>query len=68
MHVYLLDGVHWTEMQHLRYRLHQLRDMHSVHDGHALQQPRRVCDVQRWQHRMHMYLLDGVHWNDVQHL
>ena len=42
--------------------------MHAVHDGHALQQPRSVSDIKRGQHRMHVYLLDGVHWNDMQHL
>ena len=33
-----------------------------------LQQPCCVCDFERWQHRMHVYLLDGVQWDDMQHL
>ena len=68
MHVYLLDGVHWSDVQRLRRQLHQLPDMHAVYYGRALQRPRRVCDVGRCQHRMHVYLLDGVHWSDVQHM
>ena len=42
--------------------------MYPMLDGHALQYPRIVCDVERCQHRMHMYLLDGVFWSDMQHL
>ena len=68
MHVYLLDGVHWSDVQRLRRQLHQLPDMHAVHYGHALQRPRRVSDVGCYQDRMHVYLLDGVHWSDMQHL
>ena len=68
MHVYLLDGVHWSDVQRLRRWLHQLRDMHAMHYGHALQRPRSVSDVGRCQDRMHVYVLDGVHWSDMQHL
>ena len=68
MCVHLLYGLHWGNLQRLCCRLHQLRDMHPVHDGHALQRPRRVSDVRRCQDRMHVYLLDGVHWSDVQRL
>ena len=68
MHVYLLDGVHWSDLRRLQRWLHHLPDMHSVHYGHTLQQPRGVCDIERWQYRMHVYLLDGVQWDDMQRL
>ena len=42
--------------------------MHSVYDVCALQQPRSVSDIERSQHRMHLYLLADVYWTDVQHL
>ena len=65
MHVYLLARVHWGTMQHLCHRLHHLSCMRHVYNGHALQQPRSVSDFERSQHRMHVYLLYGVHWNGL---
>ena len=66
MQLYLLAGIHWIGLRRLRRRLHHIPDMHTVHDGHTLQQPRIVSDIERSQ-RMHVYLLDGVCWADVQH-
>ena len=65
MHVYLLDGVHWSDVQRLRRWLHHLSCMRPVHNGHALQQPRHVSDVERWQHRVHVYLLADDRWTNM---
>ena len=68
MHVYLLDGVHWSDVQRLRCWLHQLRDLHPMHYGHALQRSRRVSDFGRCQDLVRVYMFHWVCWNDMQHL
>ena len=56
MYVHLLDGPHWSDVQRLRCWLHQLRDMHPMYYGYALQRLRRVSDVGRSQDRMCLHV------------
>ena len=42
--------------------------MRPVYVSRALQQPRRVCGVERRQHRVHVFLLAGVRWSDLRRL
>ena len=70
MHVYLLDGMGWNDIvRYLCRRLHHVWfDVCCVHECCALQQPRNVNNIKRCQHRMHVYVCDGMDRSDVHHL
>ena len=65
MHVF--DWIHWGDMQLMRDELRWLPDVHADGLHHRLQL-QRSCIIRVWDacERLHMHVLDWIHWGDMQ--